>query len=333
MKEALYWKPSKGDSVRCELCPHNCIIKKDMTGICGARRNIDGRLFTLNYSKPVSIAVDPIEKKPLFHFLPGSSVLSLGTYGCNLSCDNCQNYDISMVRDRQPRDEVPPEKIIELALTKKCQGIAYTYNEPTIFYEYMLDCARLAREKGLKNIIVSNGYINPEPLRELCKYIDAANIDIKSWNEDFYKTNCKATLGPVKEALKTLVENKVWVEVTTLVIPTLSDNINEIEEIAKWISEELGRDIPLHLSRFFPLYRLEHLPPTPEQTLVDARKAAVKHLNYVYAGNIRLKGAEDTICPICGRPIILRQGFMIKEKSLPENGCHFCKQKIAGVFR
>jgi len=333
MKPALYWKPLKNGSVKCELCPHNCSIKRDLTGICGARKNLDGKLFTLNHSKPVSIAIDPIEKKPLFHFLPSSSVLSFGTYGCNLSCANCQNYDISMVRDRQPKQEVPPEKIIEMAIANKCSGIAYTYNEPTIYYEYMLDCAKLAREKGLKNIMVSNGYINKEPLKELCKHIDAANIDLKSMSKEFYKTNCKGKLERVKETLKTLAEQNVWLEITTLIIPTLNDSMEEIEELAKWISEELGRDVPLHLSRFFPLYQLESLPPTPDSTLEAARKVAVKHLNYVYIGNVRKLGTEDTICPICGRVLIMRSGFLVKANAVRENLCTFCKQKIPGVFK
>lgn len=332
MKSALYWEPQKKDTVKCRLCPHNCIIKNGLTGICGARKNIDGKLFTLNYAKPVSIAIDPIEKKPLFHFLPGSSVLSFGTYGCNLSCANCQNYDITMVRDRQPKREIPPEKIVEMALANKCQGIAYTYNEPTIYYEYILDCAKLAREKGLKNIIVSNGYINPEPLEELCKYIDAANIDLKSIKNEFYKTNCKATIEPVKEAIKILKKNNVWLEITTLIIPTLNDSMEEIEELAGWISEELGRDVPLHLSRFFPLHQLESLPPTPEKTLESARKAAVKYLHYVYIGNLRKPGAEDTICPICGRVLVKRNGFVIEANTMKQPICTFCKQGIPGVF-
>jgi pyruvate formate lyase activating enzyme len=332
MKPALYWKPLKEDIVKCGLCPHSCVIKTGNSGICGARKNIGGKLFSLNYARPVSIAVDPIEKKPLFHFLPGSSVLSFGTYGCNLGCDNCQNYDITMVRDRQPEKEVPPEQIIELALSNSCEGIAYTYNEPTIYFEYMLDCARLAREKGLKNILVSNGYISKEPLEELCKHIDAANIDLKAFNEEFYKSNCKATLEPVKETLKTLIKHKVWLEITNLIIPTMNDSMSEIEQMVKWISEELGKDVPLHFSRFFPLYKLENLEPTPESTLEKAKKLADKYLSYVYVGNLPTQGLENTYCPGCDKTLIKRQCFMIQENHIKKGSCGFCSRKIAGRF-
>lgn len=332
MKEALYWELQNKDTVKCRLCPHECIIPEGKAGVCGARKNISGKLFTLNYSKPVSIAIDPIEKKPLFHFLPGSSVLSFGTYGCNFSCKNCQNFDITMIKGRQPENEVPPENIVEIALANKCQGIAYTYNEPTIFFEYMLDCAKLARKEGLKNIMVSNGYINPEPLKELSRYMDAANIDLKAFDEDFYRTNCKARLEPVKAALKQLAESKVWLEITTLMIPTLNDDMKEFEQQVKWISAELGRDIPFHISRFFPLHELSHLEPTPESTLSKARQIADRSLDYVYVGNIHKPGSEDTICPDCGKLVIKRQGYAIKEKHLKEGNCAFCGRKINGVF-
>ena len=331
MKKARFWEPLEKNIAKCELCPRFCTIKPNQSGFCGARKNIDGKLFSLNYARPVSIAIDPIEKKPLFHFLPGSSVLSFGTYGCNLACLNCQNYDISMVRDRQPAQEVSPQKIIELALANKCEGIAYTYNEPTIFYEYMLACAKLARKNHLKNILVSNGFINPEPLKKLCSYLDAANIDLKSFDDSFYKKICQGRLEPIKECLKILKENKVWLEITNLVIPSLNDSPKEIEKLSIWISETLGRDVPLHFSRFFPLYKLEDKQITPQQTLEESKKIADKHLNYVYVGNLRTE-LENTLCPNCKKPLITREGYSIQENNLKKGKCKFCAHEIAGVW-
>jgi pyruvate formate lyase activating enzyme len=332
MKPALFFEPAKDGSVRCTLCPHRCLIAEGKKGICGARKNEDRKLFTLNYGRPASIAIDPIEKKPLFHFLPGSSALSFGTYGCNLGCLNCQNFDISMERDRQPDNQASPEQIVQLAVDNNCQVIAYTYNEPTIYYEYMLDCAKLARKKGIKNVMVSNGYIETEPLTELCKYMDAANIDLKSFSPKFYISNCKATLEPVKQALKTIKQHGVWLEITTLIIPSLNDDMEEIEKMAKWISDELGKDVPLHLSRFFPLYKLSDLEPTPEKTLEMARQIASKYLDYVYVGNLPTAGLENTCCPKCKKPLIERNGYMIMKNSIKEGRCASCKAKIPGVW-
>jgi pyruvate formate lyase activating enzyme len=332
MKEAIYWKPLKEDAVKCELCPHRCVIKPGKSGICGARKNTGGKLFSLNYGRPVSVAADPIEKKPLFHFLPGSSALSFGTYGCNLGCQNCQNFDISMERNKQSDKVVSPELMIELAIANNCQSIAYTYNEPTIYYEYMLDCAKLARAKGIKNVMVSNGYIEKQPLIELCKHMDAANIDLKAFNPDFYITNCKATLEPVKEALKILKQQAVWLEITNLVIPGLSDNLGELESMSKWIAEELGKAVPLHLSKFFPLYKLSALEPTPEKTLEKARQIARKYLDYVYVGNLPTLGFENTSCPKCKKLLIERKGYMILKNSIKEGSCPSCNTKIPGLW-
>jgi pyruvate formate lyase activating enzyme len=333
MKQALYYKPLRNKTVQCGLCPRFCTLPPGSLGFCGARKNIDGTLFSLNYAKPVCIAPDPIEKKPLFHFLPGSAVLSFGTYGCNLSCSNCQNYDISMIRDRQPAQEVPPEEMIELALTNNCRGLAYTYNEPTIFFEYLLDCARLAKKHNLRNILVSNGFISPEPLRKLCRHIDAANIDLKSIEGSFYKTNCLGRLEPVLDSLKTIKESKVWLEITNLIIPTLNDNPKKLEDLSEWISKNLGKDTPLHLSRFSPNYKLETLPQTPQKTLEQAKALADRHLNYVYVGNLHAKSLENTLCPSCKKLLIRRESYTIQENNLKNGNCKFCGHKIAGVWQ
>ncbi|MCP3682719.1 MAG: AmmeMemoRadiSam system radical SAM enzyme [bacterium] len=329
MKEALYWK-KEGKSVRCELCPHNCLIKEDGKGFCGARKNIKGKLFSLVYANPSSLAVDPIEKKPLYHFLPNSKSFSIGTFGCNLLCLHCQNYEISREDPEKHSADVSPARIVELAINEGCKSISYTYNEPTIFFEYMIDTAKLAKRAGLKNIIVSNGYINQKPLKELLKHIDGANIDLKSFNNDFYKKICSAELDPVLETLKTLNESKVWFEITNLIIPTKNDNIDEIKEMCSWIKTNLGTEHPLHFSAFFPTHKLRNVPPTTEQILHKARDAALDSgLKHVYIGNVRTD--TNTMCPKCKKVVIERAYFTAHSK-LKNGKCPNCKEKIAGVF-
>lgn len=334
MKEALFYKKLKDKNVQCMLCPRKCVIAQGKRGFCRVRENKDGKLFSVVYARPCTEAVDPIEKKPLFHFLPGSMAYSIATPGCNLACKHCQNWSISQVMPEEvPCHEAKPEDVVERALQADCESISYTYIEPTIFYEYILDIAKLARKKGLKNTMVTNGFINQEPLKELYKYIDAANIDLKGFTEEFYKNVCSAQLKPVLEAIKTMKKMNVWIEITNLIIPTLNDDMNKIKEMCEWIVKNLGNDVPLHFSRFFPYYKLMHLPPTPIETLTKAYDIAVKTgIKYVYVGNIITDKYENTHCPKCKKLLIERTAFFVKQNNIENNKCKFCKEKIAGVF-
>jgi pyruvate formate lyase activating enzyme len=332
MKEALFYV-KKGSALQCNICPHNCIIAENKRGFCGVRENQKGKLYLLVYGKPVSVCIDPIEKKPLFNFLPGSKVFSIGTVGCNLRCLHCQNWQISQEKDIIGEDMMP-EDVVNEALNEDCEGIAYTYTEPTIFYEYVLDTAKLARKKGLKNIMVTNGYINQEPLKELYKYIDAANVDLKGFTEKFYKEITSSSLAPVLEAIKTISKIKTChLEITNLIIPTLNDDMKKIKEMCVWIKDNVGTDIPLHFSRFFPFYKLEHLPPTPPETLKKARDIALETgLKFVYVGNILLKDSENTYCPKCKKLLIERIGFGITKNNIKEGKCS-CGEEIPGVWK
>ena len=288
MKEAMYYDKKEGKKVQCMLCPHKCIIPPGKSGFCKVRKNIGGKLIALTYGKPVSIAVDPIEKKPLYNFHRGEQILSIGTFGCNFSCKHCQNYNMArefFENQIEELETVTPTQIVDLCETKGLKMIAYTYNEPTVFYEYMLDIAKLARKKGIKNVIVSNGYTTKQPLLKLLPFIDAANIDLKSFSDKFYKEISNGSLDVIKENLQ-LYKKYCHLEITNLIIPTLNDNLEIIEEMCIWIKEHLGEDTPLHLSRFFPYYKLQHLSPTSLQTLLSAEKIARKHLKNIYLGNI-----------------------------------------------
>ena len=290
MKEAFLYKKLDDKKVKCELCPHLCVIAEGKRGICGVRENKDGTLYTLVYGKIVSSYPDPIEKKPLFHFLPGSLSYSIATAGCNFRCLFCQNWEISqMPREKRiiiGEDKIP-EEIIAAALEAGCQSIAYTYTEPTIFFEFAYDCSKLAREKGLKNIFVTNGFMTAETLNMISPYLDAANVDLKSFQEDFYRHISGARLAPVLDTLKMMKKLNIWVEVTTLVIPGVNDSKDELTRIANFIKNELGEDTPWHVSAFFPAYKMTDLPPTPAETLTSVREIGLSAgLKYVYAGNI-----------------------------------------------
>ncbi|MFH1399232.1 MAG: AmmeMemoRadiSam system radical SAM enzyme [Candidatus Woesearchaeota archaeon] len=317
-------------NVRCTLCPRNCIIQENQLGNCKVRKNIGGKLFSMSYGHPTALQIDPVEKKPLFHFLPGSRALSLGTLGCNLHCLNCQNWQSSQSKYDSESREISPKEVVQAALANECPVIAYTYNEPTVFYEYMTDCAKLAAKHKLSNIMVSNGYINQEPLSKLCKYISATNIDLKAFSNTFYKNICAGSLEPVLETLKTLHKKDVWTEVTTLVIPDYNES--EIEQISAWISENLGRDAPLHLARFHPDYKLI-LPSTPESTMHQAYKIAKNHLNYVYLGNMATKNSENTYCPKCSTLLVERSQVYLPNNLLAKGRCPQCNQKIPGVWQ
>ncbi|MDD5178036.1 MAG: AmmeMemoRadiSam system radical SAM enzyme [Candidatus Nanoarchaeia archaeon] len=285
MKQALFYTKKENNKVQCNLCPNNCLIPENKIGSCRARKNIKGVLYSLVYGKPASINIDPIEKKPLYHFLPGTQVLSFGTFGCNLHCLFCQNWEISQAMN-EDIEILEPKRIVELAKEYKTPSIAYTYTEPAIFFEYVLETAKLAKKEKIKNVMVSNGYINEKPLKELIKYIDAFNIDLKAFDEDFYKKICFGKLKPILETLKLIKKYKKHLEITNLIIPTKNDNLKEIEKMCVWISKNLGKDTPLHFSRFFPCYKLTNLEPTPIETLVKAKEIAKKYLKYVYIGNV-----------------------------------------------
>ena len=283
MKEALYYKKLEDSKIQCQLCPKRCIIVPGKRGFCTVRKNVDGTLYSEIYGQTTSVALDPIEKKPLYRFHPGTFILSLGTRGCNFACPYCQNWNISQDPDAftQP---ITTDEIIRQAKKVRSIGIAYTYNEPIIWYEFVLDTAQVAKNEGLKNVLVTNGYINPEPLRELMPFIDALNIDLKSMEDSFYRKYCSATLPPVLETIKTAAKS-AHVELTNLVIPTLNDKEENFAKLRDWIFENLGAEVPLHFSRYFPCYKMR-IPPTPLKTLEKAREIVVQKLKYVYLGNI-----------------------------------------------
>jgi pyruvate formate lyase activating enzyme len=283
MKEALYYDKLEGERVCCFLCPHFCRIKEGGIGFCGVRKNIGGALFSLNYGRVASIALDPVEKKPLYRFHPGEYVLSAGTVGCNLSCLFCQNWSLSK-EVNAPTEAMTSEELIVKAKQLDSFGIAYTYNEPFIWYEFVVETAQKAREQGLKNVLVTNGYVTLEPLKKLLPYIDAMNIDIKSIRNEFYQKVCSGSVKEVLETIKTSAQH-CHVELTNLIIPTLNDSEKDITDLTDWIYENCGEAVPLHFSRYFPCYKMT-LPPTPKETLVRAEKIARKKLKYVYLGNI-----------------------------------------------
>ncbi len=330
MKEASYYKTS-GDKLQCQLCPHHCSIKKDAAGTCGVRRNYNGKLISENYALLSAINFDPIEKKPLYHFFPGSVILSLGSVGCNMKCKCCQNWQISQsdLSDFSYAKRYSPEEIVKLAGSKaRNLGVAYTYNEPTVWYEYMLDTAKLVHEAGMKNCMVSNGYINENPLMELVKYLDAFNIDLKAFNDNFYKTQSGARLEPVKKTLQLLVKNHKHVEITNLVIPTLNDDENEFTGMVEWIANELGKNTVLHLSRYHPMHKLT-IKATGSELLESFYRIAAERLNYVFVGNVSIKDFQDTRCANCGHTVIQRTGYFIESEGITKSGnCKYCGEQV-----
>jgi pyruvate formate lyase activating enzyme len=335
MKEAYLYKKEAGGEVRCELCAHRCIIAPGKKGICRVRENRGGTLYSLVYGKAVARNIDPIEKKPFFHFLPASSSFSIATVGCNFRCSYCQNFDISqMVRDGNEiiGENLPPEDVVRLAVEHDCQSISYTYTEPTIFMEYAYDTARLAKEKGLKNNFVTNGYMTEEALRFVHPNLDAANIDLKAFTEKFYTDMCGAKLEPVLSSIAGMKRLGIWVEVTTLIIPTLNDSPHELREIAEFI-RGVGEEIPWHVSRFHPTYRVNDTPATPADTLKKAREIGREAgLRYVYTGNIPGDDGENTYCYQCGKLLIRRYGFQVIENVIVDAKCPQCEAVIDGVF-
>lgn len=333
-QEAMFYEPLEKSMVKCHLCHQLCTIPDGKRGICGVRVNEAGKLYTLVYGKAAATGIDPVEKKPLFHFQPGSSTYSISTVGCNFRCRNCQNYEISqMPKDYGPivGNALSPEEVVSAAKRYGCQSIAYTYTEPTIFFEYAYETARLASREGIKNIFVTNGYITEDALRTIQPYLDAANIDLKSLSDEFYRENCGARLQPVLDNIKLHKELGVWVEITTLIIPTLNDSEGELRNVARFI-KTVGEEIPWHVSQFYPMYKLLHLPRTPISTLRMAGKIGVEEgLRYVYMGNVPGEGGENTYCYKCSERLIHRFGYEILENKIEDSKCPKCGAHINGV--
>ena len=321
--------------VQCELCPKSCLIEPGQSGECRVRINIDGVLRTVVYGYPCSINIDPIEKKPLSHFLPGTGILSIATVGCNLHCLNCQNWAISQANPEDvPAAFWPPERLVALAKRFNCPSLAYTYTDPIIYYEYAYDTAKLAKEADIRNVLVTAGYINPEPWKKLLEYVDAANMDLKGITEEFYQKICSATLKPVQEALVLAKAAGVLVEVTNLVIPTLNDKPEQIRQLVRWIKTNMGGETPLHFSGFTPRYKMQHLPPTSAKTLETAREIAMAEgLKFVYIGNVQSKQGQNTYCPSCKKLLIERSGYTILQNRLKDGQCPDCATEIYGVWK
>ena len=332
--KALYWKPIDEKSLQCELCPRKCLITEKQRGFCGVRENNRGILYTLVHSQAAAAHIDPMEKKPLFHFLPATTAFSIATAGCNLRCKFCQNWEISQSK---PEEVDPvflsPQDIVKQAKESGSQTVAYTYTEPTIFYEYMLDTAVLAKNSGLKNIMHSAGFINEEPLRDLCTHLDAANIDLKAFRQKYYEDICFGNLENILQTLKIIKEEKVHLELTNLVLPGLNDSPPEIEEMCLWIRDNLGPDTPLHFSRFQPMYKLANLAPTPVATLELAQGLARKAgLKYAYIGNVPGHQGETTFCPKCAQALVVRVGYSVTVNNLIDGHCKFCQETISGIW-
>jgi pyruvate formate lyase activating enzyme len=331
----MLWSPAAEGRVSCALCAHRCLIAPAKTGVCAVRRNSGGRLETLVYGEVIAAHVDPIEKKPLYHFYPGSKALSIATPGCNFRCGFCQNWQISQAARREGGvlggEPFPPDDVVREARARGCRSISYTYTEPTIFFEYAYDTARLAREAGLANTFVTNGYMTAEALTEIRPYLDAANVDLKAFKDGTYKKVCGARLGPVLETIRLMREIGVWVEVTTLIVPDLNDGDEELRGIARFLAG-VDTEIPWHVSRFHPDFEYTQAPPTPLATLRRALDIGRSEgLRYIYVGNVDGE-SEDTLCPQCGAVLIRRRGFAVAANRVSGGACPACGRRIAGVF-
>jgi pyruvate formate lyase activating enzyme len=320
--------------IMCRICPNECVLKEGELSKCNNRRVRDSKLYTLAFGNPCTVAVDPVEKKPLYHFLPGSKAFSIATAGCNLVCLNCQNWTISQTSPEKTRNiDLMPERVVDECIKNKCSSIAYTYSEPVTFYEYVFETATIARKSGIKNIFKSNGYINPEPLKKLCTVLDGANIDLKAFNESTYLKLTGGKLQPVLDSLAVFKQMGVWLEITNLIIPGWTDNESDIRKMCKWLSENGFRETPLHFSRFYPLHKLEQLPPTPVQVLENAYEIATSEgLKFVYTGNVPGNEIADTRCPSCNSIVVSRQGFRVTANTIKDNKCNKCGSKIEGVW-
>jgi pyruvate formate lyase activating enzyme len=329
-KEAILYD-KVGKALNCKICERRCIISPGKTGFCQMRENVDGKIYSLNYAAVSSAAVDPIEKKPLFHFYPGSMVFSLGSVGCNFRCKHCQNWGISQAElENIPTRDMPPEDAIRLTKEYECKSIAWTYNEPTMWFEYTLDSAKIAKKEDIKTIYVTNGYMSEESFEEIRPYLDAANIDLKGMTGKFYQDLCRARLQPVRDNIVRMHDAKIHIEVTNLMIPGYNDSEEDISSLVKFMVDEVGVEVPLHFTRFFPQYQMKELPPTEIKYLERAYKIAREAgMKYVYMGNIPTMDGENTYCPECGEPIIKRNGFSVLSNDIKEaRKCPKCKADI-----
>jgi pyruvate formate lyase activating enzyme len=333
-REAMFWEKGQDKQVKCVLCPRECQVADVERGYCGVRENQGGLYQTLVYGPLCSANVDPIEKKPLFHYLPGTTAFSIATAGCNIECKFCQNWQISQFRPEQVESvEVPPDRLVSLCKSRQAPTIAYTYSEPVIFYEYMHDTAALARQHGVGSVMISNGYIQEKPLRQLCRHLTGIKVDLKAFTEKFYAESCAGKLKPVLDTLEVLKDVGIWFELVVLVIPTLNDSPDEIKQMAEWVVDRLGPDVPMHFTRFHPTYRVTNLPRTPVSTIERCRQIAMDAgVHYVYAGNVQMHPGENTYCHECKTELIRRMGFRVKFNEIRDGQCPKCGTKIPGVW-
>ena len=332
LKEVRFYTRLEDGRIQCEICPRRCRIADQERGYCGNKENRGGKYYTLVHSRPCAVHMDPIEKKPLFHVLPASAAFSIATAGCNIECHFCQNWQIAQFRPEQVRSNwLPPKELVEQAKRNGCKTIAYTYSEPVTFYDYMLDTAIEGEKQDIGSVVITNGYINEEPLRTLCEHVMAVKVDLKAFTESFYKDICHGELKPVKETLVRLVQWGIWTEVVVLIVPTLNDDPSEIREMARWIHGDLSPTVPVHFTRFHPYYKIKDLPPTPTATLERCHKIAKEEgLKFVYIGNVPGHPAENTHCPKCKEVVVGRVGFRITSMNLNEGHCGNCGQEIPG---
>jgi pyruvate formate lyase activating enzyme len=322
-------------AVRCGICPKSCLIQPGQTGDCRIRVNVNGQVRAATYGLPCSVHVDPVEKKPFFHFLPGTRILSLATVGCNLHCLNCQNWEISQGNPADlPAYDLPPGKVPAEAKKNRCPSVAYTYTEPLVYYEYTYDCAKACKEAGFRNAIVTAGYVNPAPIRNLCQVIDAVTLDIKAMSDKFYREVCGASLAPVLRGVEIMKEEGVHLELSNLVVPTLNDSDAMLRDLCRWVVAQTGAETPFHFLRFFPLHRMTHLPPTPAETLLRARAIArAEGLKHVYVGNLDVPDGEDTFCAACAKPLIRRARYTVTENRVQDGKCPDCGHAVYGVWQ
>ena len=331
MKEALYYESLTQNTVKCRLCPHDCVIKPGKRGVCGVRKNLEGKLYSENFGVVTGLGIDPIEKKPLYHFHPGRNILSVGSIGCNLKCFFCQNWEISQVSDGDfpVKQTHSVEDIVKLAAKRSDNlGIAYTYNEPVIYYEFMIEVAREIRKRGMKNVMVTNGFINPEPLEELISVMDAFSVDLKGFTGEFYRQHTKSSLEPVKNTILQIGKSQAFLEITNLVIPGLNDQTEKFEQMLQWLADNLGEKVILHISRYYPGYH-STIAPTSINKLQEFYSLATQYLDYVYLGNVMLEEGSNTYCDHCGKLLVRRSGYDTRIPGLDESGrCKHCGNKV-----
>lgn len=334
LREAMYYTRLDETAVQCDLCPRRCTLSNGQRGFCRVREPKDGVLYTLAYGRSCATHIDPIEKKPLFHFLPSTQAFSIATAGCNFRCKCCQNWQISQARPEDVENtDLSPSEVVAQAARNNCPTIAYTYTEPAVFYEYMLDTSKIAKARGIRNMYHSNGSLNPKAVEELSLYIDAANIDLKGFTQEFYTEMTAGYLETVLNTLKVLKKNRVWVEITNLVVPTMNDDMAKIKEMCLWIHDNLGPDVPVHFARFWPQYKMTSLYPTPVETLEAARGAALgAGIRYAYIGNVPGTIAENTFCHQCKKPVIKRSGYFVLSNDILNGKCRYCGADIPGVW-